>query len=528
MLKKLIDQLKNPRKLLKEYWAFFLYAAFGIFWRFWNFRNSLYFIYDQGRDAVALEKIAHGHISLVGPTTGLGGLYLGPLWYYVSLPGFLIVRGNPYGMCLWMMTIACIALPLYWYLAHRWFKKKFWAIIAAVLLAVIPGSLQASIFIWNPLLSVPLMLGVLLCFWKTRYPSEERWSRWWLGSGFFLLALTLQSEFAYAVFFMPVCFLAIPWIRQKKDWKDFVVAAGAVGVTLIPQALFEVLHRLIMTRSLLRSLADSSQSVSWSQLFAQRPQQLLDSTTELLFGPGNATPLLNLLFVALIVLGYFGLWKTFRQRATKKTDYQQKFLWQLTALFALIPYPFYLLWRGNHGYFFNYYITSHFIFLVPLVVLGLVQLFRFSGKNLLMKIVVAILVVSVLAVFGATSFRHWESSVGNPENNAGLAKMLAAVTRVYQWREEDKLDPWVVRIYTANVYTEQYDYLFGWYAQRYHLPTPITVRNGNETKWYVVVESRAHVIPVLFDPWYAAATKGGTKIREEQIGVLTLETWQKK
>lgn len=471
---------------------------------------------------MAVAQIAQGHPVLVGPTTGLGGLFLGPLWYYVNLPAFIIFGGNPWGICLYLIFLSCLALPLFWFLAHRLFSEKIWAVLCALFLALIPGSIQASIFVWNPLLSVPLMTGALLSFWKART------ARKWLALGFLLLGLTLQSEFAYAVFFLPVLFVSIPWIRQKLDWRDFGVAIGAVAVTGIPQFLFELRNHFIMTTSLLHSMSDTSQSVSWAELWATRPLQLLSTSRSLLLGSSYSGDIFNIFIICLVLLALYAFVAHFRSE--KKKASSSFFLWQLLFLFALIPYPFYLLWRGNHGYFFDYYITPHFVFLAPIIVLGIHQIVQF-GKRFQHFTVLSIVAATLCTlIFGAASLHHLDGTVFRPENNAGLGKMMTAVAQIYEWHQQDATNPalpWVVKTYTANVYTEQYDYLLGWYGKAHQISPPQTVLNGQESTWYIIIESREHAMPIFFDPWYKTATQGGHQIRQKQIGVLTLETWQK-
>ncbi len=518
------------RTLLAKYWQSILYILFGLFLRVWNFRNSLYFIYDQGRDALVLDKILHGDPVLVGPTSGLSGFFLGPLWYYVGLPGFILGEGNPYVICLWYIAISCIALPLFWYLAHRLFKEKIWAVVCALLLAMVPGSIEASIFIWNPLLSVPLMTGAVLSFWKARN------SRVWLGIGFLLIALTLQSEFAYAVFFLPSLFLLIPWVRQKFDLRDFGMAIFAVGVTGIPQLLFEVRNRLIMTTSLLHSMNDKTQSVSWKELWAIRPIQLLSTTRLLLTGERYSLWTFNVFVLLLLFLAVLAFIQKYWATKKSSTHLQSFFLWQLVFIFACIPYPFFMLWRGNHGYFFSYYITAHFIFLVPLITLGIKEIAhlgqRIKERNHIPFATYPLIAAASLCVgfFTLASFQHLDGVVFRPENNAGLAKMVSATERIYEWHAQDFADqssPWVVKTYTANVYTEQYDYLLGWYGRSHHVKPPQTVLDGKENIWYLIIQSRDQATPFFFIPWYETATKGGHRTRQEQIGVLTLETWKK-
>ncbi len=475
--------------------------------------------------------MSHGHFVLVGPTTGLGGFFLGPLWYYVGLPGFLLSGGNPYGICLWIISLSCLAIPLYWYVSQKLFggkSEKKWAVLSAFLLATIPGSIQASIFTWNVVMDAPLMLGALISFWKVREnaSASEKHSQKWLALGFFFLALALQSEFAYAVFFLPILFVLVPFLRRKFDVHDFLIAICAVGITLIPQGLFELRNHFIMTQSLLKTMRDSSMSVSWAQQFADRPYQLYDTTRMILLGESMFSNYLVPVILGLAIIGVFFILRHFILTLKKKNVDQLTFEWFLLALFAIIPYPFFLIWRGNHGYFFWYYITCHFVFLIPLFVFGakkFISLFSFFRPLFwLSQIAIGLAIVSILFV----SIKHWNTVIANPDNNAGLYKMVTAVGEVYQWQKEDGVPQSTVRIFTANVYTEQYDYLFQWYAKAHHIPVPLTTRSGNEKVWYLVMESKDAAYKVFFVPWYQSATAGGILVRHDQVGVLTLETWK--
>src|SRR5258708_2625696 len=89
--------------------------------RLWNIQNSLYFIYDQGRDAVKLAELLRGQITLIGPTTGISGLFLGPLWYYINVPGFLLTHGNPMGLAIWAIFLSALVLPFVWWLGEKFF-----------------------------------------------------------------------------------------------------------------------------------------------------------------------------------------------------------------------------------------------------------------------------------------------------------------------------------------------------------------------------------------------------------------------
>jgi len=509
------------------HWQLLTYVVFAILIRVWNFKESLYFIYDQGRDALTLQRIAQGDFILVGPTSGLSGFFLGPLWYYVGLPGYLLSGGNPYGICLWYIFLGSLAFPLYWWLSHRLFPKKF-AVLTAILLAIIPGSLGASLTVWNPLISVPLMLGALYSF------SKARSSRIWFGLGFLLVALTLQSEFAYAIFFLPPLFLLIPWLRkQRPHILDYVTAAFAVGSTLLPQLLFEVRNQFIMTKSLLAGMQDTSKSVSWGQLFQQRPLQLLDNSVNLILGPGQSEAnfwlsisLLGLLLIGIISVLLFSHQATTAEPGAEKNADQQ-YLWHLVALFALIPYPFFMIWRGNMGYFFSYYLTCHFIFLVPLLVLGLQKITNQMYRTRLAPLYSSIIIFGAVGLVGVYSFSHWSATILKPINNGGLAKMMGATQIVYQWSTEQSIEP-VIQVFTPIIYTEHYDYLFRWQAKQRNKPIPRTVRQADDKDWFLVIESWGNEYKSpIFEPWYRNATASGELIRAQTSGNMTIEQWRK-
>ncbi len=500
---------------IKKNTAFLLYILLGLLARFWNYRNFLFFTWDQGRDAFVLERIAHGDPVLVGPTSGLPGFFLGPLWYYVGLPGYWLSGGNPYGICLWYIFLASLALPLFWLISHKLFASRRLAIVAAYLLAFLPGSITGSAMIWNPLITLPLMSAAFLALWKGRS------SRWLLWLGFFLLALNLQAEFAYAVFFIIPLFLLIPWIRKQVSIVDVFGTAVAIGVTLIPQLLFELRNNWIMTRSLLAALADPSRLATWGYLLSHRPGELYWTTMSLLLGGfGKQGRLLALLVVAILLLALKAIWNK------RKSNSERDFGWKLLTIFAIIPYPFFLVWRGNYGNFFVYYLTAHFIFLAPLLLTGLTELAKNHLDSAIKKLYPARdWAVLLLGVLLAGSVMHASAYWFENNNQAGLKSMDQAVSQIFDWSTEDKINQPFVRVFTPNSQTEQYDYLIHWKARQLDRPVPMTVRSGGETKWYLLMEPDYQIPEKRFVPWYRETTIGGYLWRQKRIGVLTLETW---
>jgi len=58
-----------------------------------SFRDSNFaFTIDQARDILFIRQIANFHPVLVGPTTSINGVFLGPFWYYFNLPAFIFSK----------------------------------------------------------------------------------------------------------------------------------------------------------------------------------------------------------------------------------------------------------------------------------------------------------------------------------------------------------------------------------------------------------------------------------------------------
>ena len=69
----------------------------GMYLRFYKIEYIQSFGWDQGRDAWLVRDIINGKIVLNGPRTGIGHFHLGPLWYYLLVPFYLLTNLDPVG-----------------------------------------------------------------------------------------------------------------------------------------------------------------------------------------------------------------------------------------------------------------------------------------------------------------------------------------------------------------------------------------------------------------------------------------------
>lgn len=486
--------------------------SLAIFLRFYNYPNFLYFINDQGRDALKLKSIVEGDLTLIGPTSGLPGFFLGPLWYYVGVPGYILSSGSPYGISLWYIFLASLAIPFFILIAKKLFaKEQMWQALTFSFLVFLPASINGSTFIWNPLLSIPLMAAAIYFLFLARS------SRIALFLAFLTLGFVLHSEFAYGIFILPALFVLVFWLRKKLAILDYLIAGTAIVITLIPQILFEIKNNFLMSKSLIQGITSGETAISLFSLWSRRPGQLFSTTQELFFGRSEAASILMLIVGTIIVYGIY--------QAFKKKSHE----WQIVALISVIPYFGYMFWKGNYGNFFSYYMTPHFIPLVLIFIFGLKELL---GHKKIKK--VPYCAPALIGTILAFALINAYAAVLKPDNEAGLRTITTANSKILDYQIADQQSialttnstyDSVVMTFTPNYLTAQYDFSMQWLAKMRNLPIPDTQLQVEDEIVYIIVEPDREIPEKRFSPWYQRVSENRVRIRKEKVGILLLETW---
>jgi hypothetical protein len=318
-------------------------------------------------------------------------------------------------------------------------------------------------------------------------------------------------------------FILIFWIRKKFSVVDYLIAGGAIVFTLLPQILFELKNNFLMTKAMLQNLSATDSSVSFLSILLHRPQQLFNATAELFFGRAQSSTIPALLVIAVVFYGVYRAWQ--------KKNYE----WQIVALITVIPYCGYMLWRGNHGNFFSYYMTPHFIPLVLMFVFGLQELtYNLKESNKLIIHKMAIVLLTIIFTFAYINFY---GTIAAPDNQAGLKVIDSANLKTLNYYVTDRENiitasrsalQSTVLTFTPNYLTAQYDFVMQWRAKSQNLPIPNTQIHDDDSLVYIIVEPDKEIPEKRFAPWYAKVQNGRLRLRSEKVGVLLLETWINK
>jgi len=476
------------------------------------------FTYDQGRDMYVLQKIVRGDPTLIGPTTGLPGVFLGPFMYYFLLPGYLLGNGSPFVVVKWSLIVISLTLPLF-YLILRKLVSKATALVVYIMLLLTPGSFEEARQIWNPSLVVPVLLVCTYSLFRSRTQPQ------WLIVALFMYGLSLQTELAYTVFLAPLIGIWVvaqtdvtlsllkrlqksliphlPAVRKATNcqpsysWKMVLLAGCAFGLTLLPQALFELRNDFLITQSYLKESSDPSKTVPLAQVWEQRPALIVEKLFQSLTGE---TPQMEWV-VAAVALSLLVCLFAVRDRRG----------WFFIGWFCL-PLIGMMFHRGNYGYFFGYYITAHYLPALALMALAVD------------KLPVRKVFLGVFLMIWITMFTRYATFAYNvPEFRYTAALQIKALLRA---RELQQTPDSSLEVFVPNLLPINYQYLSEWLS-RTGQTTPLDFGADGHQEYTLIYESGGSAREVTFTPWYNGWKTDASCTAKEEYGILTLEHCQR-
>ena len=214
----------------------FCVLALSAFFRFYNLEKWTSFGMDQEYQAFIAGNIATGlHFPLIGVNASDTGLYLGPLFSYLTALTYVFFGGDPIGWSvlasLWGVgtTLAVILI------SRKMFSNK---------VAVFAGVFYASSFLisfyerqyWNPT-PIPL-LSLLIGFFLYRFLKQKKHSLIHLS---FVFAVALQCHLSILVF-LPVILYFVIGNRRHIDRGELKISLLVLILSFVPVVLFDTRH----------------------------------------------------------------------------------------------------------------------------------------------------------------------------------------------------------------------------------------------------------------------------------------------
>lgn len=480
-----------------NYFLLLIILIGALFVRVYRANDLLGFYFDQGRDALVIWRLWHdGKFFLIGPVTGLAGIFLGPLYYYIIAPIYLLSGGSPILPAVFLGFSAALANFFLYYLGWK-FHSRPAGIIAATIGAFSYFIVLSGRWLSNPTLILLTSVLLLLSMWKVINTKNQKW---WIGIAI-LVGASLQFESASAVFYIPMVVVFAGWLGLRRIFlkesgllpskKIFLVSLAVFLVTLLPQILFNFRHDNLLIDNFKKVIVDDqSFRLPLKADTKFRLEYFWGVYHSKIFPGWEAYAVLFSILSASVILAS---WKSF----SKATGVQ------LLLIFLGVPMLFYLTFYGNFGNIYDYYMSGFYLPMILLFSLGLGELWKGKGG----KFVVVFFFALFLLQNGSLDKNYLTATVLS--RPIALEDQLQAVDWVFE--DASVRGDFNVDVYVPPVIPHAYDYLFLWQA---------TDRCG-EDLCNMILERRVSLLYTLYemDPPHPERLEAWLK-RQKGIGVV--------
>lgn len=436
-------------EVFRRWWLAIAILGVIFFLRIYRLSDLLGFYYDQGRDALVIRDFLQNHkLFLLGPTTGIEGIFLGPLYYLTLVPWYALGRGNPVWPAVYIVATTVAALGLIFKLGLEMFGRRTSYIFLLL------GGFSYWITVDSRWLANPTQVALAgaLTLWGL-WKVLSGWQKYWLLIAFGV-SVGLQFEAAGAIFFIPAVVVFALWRRELIPRGKILLASLAIFVAmLLPQLFFDFRHEHLLTKSFWRFLiAERSFQMSIQDLVATRLAFFVSTLQGKIFP--KAVPL-TAVFSWILV---FSLW--FSRKRPLTAGGKLLMIWVLAPLIGLLFY------RGNYGYVWGYYLTG--IFLPFLLLVGAVV--TSWVKFLPGRVLAAAFLLTFFFVNLPLARSYLSAGVDGP-THITLGNQKQAIKWILEKASDERI-AFNVDSYVPPVIPYAYDYLIPWMGQSLGVSLP--------------------------------------------------------
>ncbi len=352
----------NVKALLKKNWQLILIILLSLLMRSYKHTELFMYSHDQDLSAWFVQDIlSNRDFRLIGQETSSPGVFIGPLYYYLLIPFYLLFSLNPIGGLYLSMALGVTATLSFYLVFTKIFNKN---------IGLIASTIHASSFIifMTEREVVPTVPAFL-------------WTAWFLYAIFQILKGKQKTGFVLSglligliwninlAFFILTPLVLISFVLSKKSLKLKPAIAGILStiISASPLILFELRNNLSQTRAIFSSLSKSEDLAASKLAKLDRVMQLVFKNVDNLLW-GNTIPVPNkwalyLLVIILLIL-------IFKKILTRNQTI-------IVTYWLLIYIIFFTLNSINPS---EYYFNGMTIIWILVLSLGLFHLSKFQKK----------------------------------------------------------------------------------------------------------------------------------------------------
>ncbi|MBX4205977.1 glycosyltransferase family 39 protein [Candidatus Microgenomates bacterium] len=480
----------------------FIYLLLGtillvaFFLRVYRINSLLGFYFDQGRDALVIWDLIKFHkFFLIGPTTGLAGIFRGPYYYYLIAPFYFLGQGDPVFPSIFLSFTTVCAILLGYHLGAKT-QSMVTGIVFAILSSFSFYIVIASRWLSNP--TPMLLLSLILVFAMFKVIEGKNWG--WPVIGFVSGLSLFNFGSSGELFYLPAIFVFLIWQwKNRPNVKNLILTIILFCVTFAPLILFDLKHEHILLNNILKTFGqESSFTLPSIALFELRNHFYIGLFPKLLF---HSIGFRENIFLVVLLLSFI----LFLPKLVKNTKVKILLLLLMSPLLGLYFY------QGNDKVLYDYYMTGYFLIFLLLISVILGNLWKYKLGQ--------VFVIMFLSLFLINNFNPTKFVLTNPSDQPGAINYINQ-KQVIDWIYTDaKGQEFNVDIYVPPVIPYAYDYLFTWYGPKMFGYAP---KKENIKLLYTLYEQDPPH-PERLDAWLDRQKGIGKVLEKYTSGGITVE-----
>lgn len=402
---------------------------------------------DFGHDAdlfswIIKDIVVERHFRLVGQETSAPGIFIGPFFYYLLVPFFLVFNMDPAAIIVPLTIIGILTVLSYYFVFTKLFNYKV-GLIISFLYAVLISSAVWFDRRWAP--STPTNLWTIWYFFTVVMISRGKY--WVLPILGVLIGLIWHIHIALlpALIAIPFALLAA---RKLPNFSQIIKFTIALIITSIPLVIFELRHDFGQTLSFLQNFATQHEGATG----VYKLQIVLDMVTKninsLLFTPHSFKITNNFLFPISILISSFWLVKV---KLIKIKDLIPLYGWVIGVVlfFSISSSPI------SEYYFYN-------IEIIFLTIISLLLYYVFKSATFGKVLVIGLLII--------ISSKNIYSQFTQNTYHKGYVEKKAVVDYIYRDSKEKGFPCFSINYITSPGENVGFRYFF--YLKNVHIAVP--------------------------------------------------------
>lgn len=223
----------------------------GIFLRTYDLVSRAHFDHDSDLFSwIVKDIVINHHFRLIGQLTSASGIFIGPFFYYILVPFFLLFKMDPIAASIPITIFGVLTLTSYYFVFSKLFNRKVGLIITLLYSVLIPN----LDFDRRVVPSTPANLWVIWYFFIILSISRGKYNTFFLLGILIALIWHIHIALLPALIAIPVAIFVSGKLPTKKQVIYFLIS---FFITSIPLLIFELRHNFSQTFSLIGNFSTS-------------------------------------------------------------------------------------------------------------------------------------------------------------------------------------------------------------------------------------------------------------------------------